>query len=483
MSYTFVSGKIYATIPSVKRATPWRVELKLANLAMGILLLGLVPYPQVYTFALRQAEAHRAAGEYGAALAAWDQAGRLDPNSPQPWLRAGEVLLRQHRFDRAQRAFQEAGRRHSTVAALLGLGESYAGRGDWAAALKTWGQALALAPDEARVYLALGRGSLAQGHFDQAVSYLTRALRLRPTAAEAAEAHRLLGRLLADDSPELAADHLRQAGDTEMLAVLEAAEAEPDPPHRAILLGAAFLRQSDLPLACRALEQAIALDPTNAEAHAYLAHTLDRLGEAVAAGELLQQALALDPDSALAYYFLGIHERLIGDANGAQAALWEALLRDPENAALRVEMAEAFVDLGDYPHAEEWYQGAVEVAPDDVEFHLLLVHFYLDHLYRVEEGGVPAAEAAAALAPDDARPWDLLGWAYHLVGRHAEGEQALRRALALDPNLVSAHYHLGRLYANTGRRALARQHLQRTADLDTEGYHRERAEALLEELK
>lgn len=467
----------------MKRAGPWRIELKLAHLAVGILLLGLAPYPQAYTAVLRQAEAHRAAGEYGAALAACSQAAHLAPGSPQPWLRAGEVLLQQHRFDQAETAFREAGRRHSAIAALLGLGESYAGRGDWAAALETWGQALLLAPDDARVSLALGRGSLAQGHLAQARSYLTYALQLRPTAAEATEAHRLLGRLLADDSPQQAAGHLRQAGDEEMLAVLEAVDAESDPVRRAVLLGAAFLRQGELSLARRSLERAIALDPTDAQAYACLAHTLDRLGETVAAGKLLQQALALAPDSALAYYFLGIHERLVGNAKEAQAALWEALLRDPQNAALRVEMAEAFVDLGDYPHAEEWYQGAVEVTPNDIEFHLLLVRFYLDHLYRVEEGGVPAAEAAAALAPDDARACDLLGWAYHLAGRHAEGEQAFLRALALDPTLVSAHYHLGSLYANTGRRALARQHLQRAADLDTEGYYRERAEALLAKLK
>ncbi len=457
--------------------------LKLANLAAIILLLGLRPYLHAYTEALRQAETHRAAGEYGAALAAYEQAAHLDPTSPQPWLRAGEVLLRQHRFERAEAAFQEAGRRHSTLAALLGIGESLAGRGDWAAALKTWSQAHALAPDDARAYLALGRGSVAQGHLDQAVSYLTRALQLRPTAADAAESHRLLGRLLADESPNQAASHLQQAGDGEMLAVLEAVNAEPDPARRAILLGVAFLQRDELSLARHCLEHAIALAPTDAQAHAYLAHTLDRLGETVAAGELLDQALALDPDSALTYYFLGVHKRLAGNAREALDALWEALLRDPENAALRVEMAEAFVDLGDYSHAEEWYQGAVEVAPDHIEFHILLVCFYLDHLYRVKEGGVPAAEAAVALAPDNARVHDLLGWAYHLADRHAEGEQALLQALALDPNLVSAHYHLGSLYANTGRRALARQYLQRAADLDTGGYFRERAEIMLKSLK
>ena len=108
-------------------------------------------------------------------------------------------------------------------------------------------------------------------------------------------------------------------------------------------------------------------------------------------------------------------------SDSAQAALWQALLLDPENAAFRVEMGEAFVDQPDYAAAEEWFQGAVEVAPSDVAFHLVLVHFYLDHLYRIEEGGLPAAQTLVELAPNDARAHDLLGWAYLLSGQPAEG--------------------------------------------------------------
>jgi tetratricopeptide (TPR) repeat protein len=460
-----------------------RARLKLAILALGILLLGLTPYPRAYAAAVRRAEAHRAAREYNAALDAYREAARLQPESALPWLHRGEVLLAQHRFLQAAVAFEEAERRGGGVEALLGQGEGYAGSGDLPQAVNVWLHALTLAPDDARPRIALGRASIDQGLFDQASRHLDRALQLEPPREEAVTAYALLGRLLIDGDPARAADHLRQAGDQDMLSVLDAADAEPDPARRALLLGAAFLQRDELPLAQRHFEQAVALAPGDAEALAYLAHVLDRTGRTVAAGELLAQALNRDPDSALAYFFLGAHDRRLGDVAGAQAALWEALLRDPDNAAARVEMAETFVDLHDYPGAEEWYRGVVEVTPSDVEFHLLLARFYLDHLYRVEEGGVPAAEAAVALAPGEARAHDLLGWAYHLAGRHAEAEGSLTQALALDPGLVSAHYHLGSLYATTGRPELARRHLQRAADLDTGEYFRRRARAVLGDLQ
>jgi tetratricopeptide (TPR) repeat protein len=192
--------------------------------------------------------------------------------------------------------------------------------------------------------------------------------------------------------------------------------------------------------------------------------------------------MELDPDSTLVHYFLGTHHRLVGNSEDAQAALWQALLNDPDNAALRAEMGGALADQGDYLAAEEWYLGAVSSAPEEVDFHFMLVHFYLDHLYRVQEGGLPAAQALLTLAPDDARAHDLLGWAHHLSGQHDEGLVTLREALNRDPELARAHFHLGSLYATLGQNDLARYHLQRAIDLDTGGYYRNRAEMLLLDL-
>jgi tetratricopeptide (TPR) repeat protein len=456
-----------------------RARLELSLVALGVLLLGLVPYPRALARTMRDAEARQAAGEYGAALAAYEQAAHLDPQSPRPWLRTGEILMKQHRYAQAADAFREAERRGSGVEAVLNLGESYAGRGDWTTAMETWLRARALAPEDARVYVALGRGSAAQSLFDQAQRMMDRALELEPAGPDATAAHALLGRLLISKDPGQAAVHFRLAGDEDMLAVLKAAEAEAEPGRRALLAGTAFMQRDELTLARRELERAIALTTAPDEAYAYLGHVLDQLGETVAARAALEEALQLNPESVLAYYFMGTHERQVGNLDGAQSALWEALLRDPENAALRVAMGETFVDLGDYAGAEEWYQGAVQVAPDDIEFHLLLIHFYVDHIYRIEAGGLPAAQAAVALAPDDPRALDLLGWAHHLAGHVAESELALGQALALDPGLVSAQYHLGSVLLGRGQTEPGKQHLQRAADLDTGGYYRLRAESLL----
>jgi tetratricopeptide (TPR) repeat protein len=465
-----------------KHVNSWRVGLQLTLLALLVLLLALTPYPRAFTEAMRQAETHAASGEYGSAVESYRQASELDLESPLPWLGMGELLLQQRRFVPATIAFLEAERRGGAAEAVVGLGESRAGAGDWAFAVSEWLRALALAPDDPRVYLALGRASIVLAQFDQAESYLSQALRLQPSPQDHATASALLGRLWIGQEPDSAEAAFREAGDDDMLAVLHAVYAEPSPARRALLLGIAFLQRRELALARHHFEQAVTLAPGDAEPLAYLAHTLDQQGETVAARDLLERALELDGDSTLVHYFLGTHHRLVGNLDDAQEALWQALLNDPDNAALRAEMGGAFADQGDYPAAEEWYAGAVASAPEEVDFHFMLVHFYLDHLYRVQDGGLPAAQALLALAPDDARSHDLLGWAYHLSGQHDESLVALGEALARDPDLASAHFHLGSVYVTLGQHDAARRHLQRTIDLDTDGYYRDRAERILLDL-
>jgi tetratricopeptide (TPR) repeat protein len=466
---------------SSKGRPPRRAIVWIMIVALAVLVAGLVPYPRAFTAAMRQAESHRVAGEYEAALGAYREAGRLAP-SPVPALQRGQIFLQQHRFAEAAAAFVEADRRGAGTTALLGLGEALAGLGDSSAALQAWYRAQSLSPQDPEVYLALARGSMAQARFDQARGYATQVLHLQPDPDQAATAHALLGHLLLAEDRDLAAHHLRQSGDTGMLSVLATAEAKEEGAAREMVLGAAFLRQSDLVLARRHFERAVDLAPADAEPLAYLAHVLDRIGETGQARTLLTQALALDPDSVLAYYFLGIHNRQVGNLPAAQAALWEAFVRDKENAAVRAEMASTFAALSEYEQAEEWYQGAVEVEPDDVEFHLLLTRFYLEHFYRVEEGGLPSAQATVGLAPRDARAHDLLGWALALARQPRDAESHLKEALALDPSLASANYHLGVLYARLGRTEAARRYLQRGADLDTTGQFRRQAGILLAEL-
>ena len=162
---------------------------------------------------------------------------------------------------------------------------------------------------------------------------------------------------------------------------------------------------------------------------------------------------------------------------------WRAVNLDPTNAALCVDLAQTYLEEHEYVAAEGWFQAAVQREPDDARFQLILARFYVDHIYKVEEEGVPAALRAVELDAESAMAHDVLGWAYHLTGRWREAETHLQRALALEPDLARAHYHLGVVYAARGDVEAARREYQRAIDLDSEGFYRQRAEKALEELR
>lgn len=88
--------------------------------------------------------------------------------------------------------------------------------------------------------------------------------------------------------------------------------------------------------------------------------------------------------------------------------LGETKLRaEPSNPKAHAELANQYVDLGDYPRAAQHLREALRLAPQSTE-----------------------------LLKD-------LGGVLHLLGRHAEAEKALRLAVTLDPAHVEAWRNLG----------------------------------------
>jgi len=69
---------------------------------------------------------------------------------------------------------------------------------------------------------------------------------------------------------------------------------------------------------------------------------------------------------------------------------------------------------------------------------------------------------------------DVLGWLLILDGRYNEAETKLKDAIALDPQLASAHFHLALLYLQKDDRVSTFDQLVQARDLGSE-----EAEALL----
>ena len=306
--------------------------------------------------------------------------------------------------------------------ALVGVAGIELGKHEFAAALKTAGQAIKLSPRLVSAHAAQLAALVELGRYDDAQ----------------AAAGELLG--LSVDQTTLArvsyVDELHGHG-PEALAAMRMAAAAPGlaPENTAYvraLLGNLLVYSGDTAGGKSAYEAALALVPEHAPSIAgegRLAVGAGRLDEAIA---LFQKAAAIVP---LPEYVLAL-----GDAQAASG--------DPDAAARSYALARAEIQL---------FEAAGVVVDVD------LAIFEADH--GDPESALQHARTAYSATPT-VRAADAEAWALHRLGRDAEAANYAAEALRLGSIDPILRYHAGAIEAALGKVEAARSDLQRALELD-----------------
>ena len=334
----------------------------------------------------------------------------------------------------------------------------------------------------------LGQAAMATGQVAQAQQAFEHALGMDIGPSERQALHDHLAVLCVDSDLPCALQHWTavEAGPDAVLsqhaarlvaALREVTGLEQQPSgndERALVrarLGEALLRYGNLALARVQFEQALELEPAYADAHAYLGHVFSLLGENEQAEEHLERAIVLQPTYTLAHYFLGMHYVRVGRWLSAQESLLRAYDLDPTNPAICAAVADTFLhgDEPAYAVAERWFHAAVDNAPGDARFHLLLAHFYVDYMVDPTVRGVAVAQVAVDLAPNNGEAQETLGWAHYLAGQPELATQPLLRAHELSPDEPRIFYRLGEVYRALGDWGQAQRFYQGAIDRDWSG--------------
>ena len=271
-----------------------------------------------------------------------------------------------------------------------------------------------------------------------------------------------------------------------LLATLVPFTAESPQAEIAQATGIALVQVGLWPLAIHALSIAYENSrqlsrQAQAEALAFLGHALAQAGRP--ALNLFSEAQEIDPDSALPFYFHGIYLRRQGALNAAENLFTQAINLDPENAAFYIELAHTKTDQGDFEAASQQYATAATLVEDNLQIQLARARFYANRGYRITDLGIPAVEEIIEANENSAEAYDLLGWMHFLSGEPDKAEVALRQAIELDPNLVSARYHLARQLEANGQSTAAEVEYLHVIDWDTSGVYRDRALKDLQRLR
>ncbi len=442
--------------------------------------------------AVQRGDRLTAGGEYSAALQAYEQAARRNPGNPLPRLRQVGVYLAQRRHEEAWSAWLDALRRGGVNdRSLESLAAIYAAQDSTALAANCLSTVLSHQPRRGDLWLLLGELKMSLGAGTQARACLERALEIGLPPPQAQAAHDYLGMAYLDDAPTCALEHFddASAGPDPQLAhqsrqMADALRELVNGGRNALNLarvGESLLQRGELSAARRYFAASLALAPEYVDAHAYLGHTLSLLGEDKTAVNHLQQAIELEPTYPLPYYFWGMHCMRRGRWAEAREHLMEAHDLAPDNPAICAAMADAYLrdPEPDYAAAEIWLHAAVDRAPDDPRFHLLLAHFYVDYLIDPGTRGIAVSQVAVELAPENWDAQSTLGWAYYLAGRPTDALPPLERARSLAPREARVYFRLGEVYRALGKRATARKYYRRAVDLDWAGPIGKRARAAM----
>ncbi len=446
----------------------------------GCLFLGLRPESEALIASVRRGDELAQARRYSDALDAYRQAAAQCAGCAAPHLRQGDIYVAQGRHAEAWSAYLSAQRLGGQSDALTAAqAQLYLAQGapEWSMAM--WRDLLARRPGRVDWWMLLAQACLAADDRRGAQEAFERALDGHIAAQQRQVVDERLGVLCLEMDAGCALAHFEAAvsgpdgalGARAQAFVVALRGQDDEPALFRAKLGQVLFERGDLVLAQRQFRDAVELEPAYVDAHAYLGYVSSLLGDTDAALDHLERAIALEPAWPLPYYFLGMHYARQGWWITARDVLVQAHDLAPANPAICAAVAETYLQAQNsyYAAAESWLHAAVDNAPDDVRFHLLLARFYVD--YGIDPGvrGVAVAQVAVDLAPENSAAHETLGWALYLAGNPDLALEPLRRAQQLAPDEPRIAYRLGEVYRALGQSQKAVRFYQQAIDLDWYG--------------
>jgi tetratricopeptide (TPR) repeat protein len=199
-----------------------------------------------------------------------------------------------------------------------------------------------------------------------------------------------------------------------------------------------LLEQSRYDLAEKELRQALAEEPDNPFAHAFLASCLNARDQYLPATEEAEAAIRLAPDWAEAHAILA---RIMAGRNRfdeARQAAEEALRLNPEDPDYHGLLANLHLIQKEWQAALESAERGLALDAEHVLCNNLRA-MALTKLGRTEEANATIASTLAR-APEDAFSHANQGWNYLHQGNSAKAREHFREALRLDPEMDYARH-------------------------------------------
>ncbi|HSS99186.1 MAG TPA: tetratricopeptide repeat protein [Terriglobales bacterium] len=287
------------------------------------------------------------------------------------------------------------------------------------------------------------------------------------------------------------ADHHKYA--CAVQAYRSALQEEPKSPDFLYSLGLNLIREGDVSVAEKPLQQSIELNPSALKSHLLLATALEDLGRGPQARTQWLTALKIDPQSEMALdgaskNFLATHEfdpvialldhepkgenltldlasayQGSGSVDQAIEVLKKGLDSNPSSLVLTRELITNLALRLRYQEAVKLGEKMVQQFPRDLDAQVLYLHVLV--LSHDENVARPLAHKLLVSAPHNFGVLYLNGLLENRSGNYSRARTFLQEAVALNPNHPDSHYNLAIALMNLNNPQGAREQFERTLAL------------------
>jgi tetratricopeptide (TPR) repeat protein len=228
-----------------------------------------------------------------------------------------------------------------------------------------------------------------------------------------------------------------------------------------VLLARVQIARGALEPAWQSLDRAIALEPRNVDALAYMGFVGGKL-----AASTFERLKAEAPDSARVKQLEAEAFELQDRRDEAEAAYEAALAADPKLLDALLSLARMKRGRLACDEAASLYERAEAVRPTfDSAYGLGFCRSYLQE----DDKAIAAYELAVTRDPAAAVAWSGLGQARVKAGRTAAGIEALERAVGIEPRMSDGWYMLGMAYQSAGDAEKSKLAFAKAAELRVGG--------------
>jgi Tfp pilus assembly protein PilF len=207
-------------------------------------------------------------------------------------------------------------------------------------------------------------------------------------------------------------------------------------------VGAALLDQGQTEEAMGQFQEAIRINPEDAEAHYNLGVALFKKNKTNAATGEFREAIRIKPDYAEAHNNLGTTLLNQGKTDNAASQFQEATRLKPDYALAHYNLGVALFNQGQTGEAASQFQEAVRLKPDYVEAHINLGTTLLNQ--GQTNGAISQFQEAVRLKPDDAEAHYNLGVAMLNQGQTDRAISQFQEAIRLEPDAAYAQSNLAK---------------------------------------